>query len=172
MKLKILFLTLLLGCTLFSYADAPGLHRQRVRNRAMNNNVGNWVGRMGQTEEFAQYVGLTNEQKRNLRRVLGKIQAKHAKISEQVRKEAAEQARLCQRMLETPRERDPEVFKKIDIIAKYRTQQAKLAIESLIVLRDSLNKEQYPKAKKFFRNEIAKRRKMSPTRNNPKLNFE
>lgn len=167
MKLKILFLTFLVGCTLFSYAEAPGMHRQRMRNRAINNNVGNWAGRMGQTDEFAKYVGLTGEQKKKLRNALGKIQAQHARLSDQVRKEAAEQAKLCQKMLETPNRRDPRVFKKIEIIANYRTKQAKLAIESLIILRDSLTKEQYPKAKKFFRNEIVKRRRMHPMGNNP-----
>ena len=154
MNLKLFLSISLLSLTFFSFAGETRRPQRRAQTRSFS--YGNWVGRMGQTEAFAQYVGISEEQQQALQKSLGKIQKRHSEISKRINKMAREQTKLCRKMLELPHQRDDQVFEKIDEIAKYRSEQAKLAVESLIVLRDTLTTNQYPKARAFFKAEIAK----------------
>lgn len=122
----------------------PPRHARRMAN------MGNWVGRIAQTPVFAEAVGISDAQQETLRKGLREIEAKQRALEEKIRSAAREQARACRELLGNPDLKTDVVYQKIEEISAYRTEQAKLSIQSMLLIRNELTPVQREKADAFF----------------------
>lgn len=145
--------TRILTClTLVAAAAAfgqPQNEREQTRpQRGLNH--GNWIGKRVLTKEFMDKVGIQGEQAAKLKSELEGIDAKSAKLDEVINKAALEQAEIAKKVLSEPGANTDEIMKFIERIGQYRTEQAKLATQRLVVIRDNLTAEQRKKASELI----------------------
>ncbi len=120
-------------------------------------NHGNWVGKRVLTKEFLQKVGIEGEQAAKLKAELEDLDVKALKLDEVIKQAAFEQAEIAKKVLSEPGASVDEIMKIIERIGQYRTDQAKLATQRLVVIRDNLTAEQRQKASEILSEESKKR---------------
>ncbi len=130
-------------------------HEQPRMSRSLNR--GNWVGKHVLTKEFMDKVGIQGEQAAKLKAEFDALDTKASKLEEDINKAALEQAEIAKKVLSEPGANVDEIMKIIERIGQYRTEQAKLATQRLIVIRDNLTAAQREKASEILSAEGKKR---------------
>ena len=138
-----------------AFGQTQNAHEQPRTSR--NLNYGNWVGKRVLTKEFMEKVGIKDEQAAKIKAEFAAIDAQSNKLDEEINKAAQEQALIAKKVLSEPGAKTDEIMKIIERIGQYRTEQAKLATQRLVVIRDNLTKEQREKASEILTIEGKKR---------------
>lgn len=134
----------------------PQNEREQPRvQRGLNH--GNWIGKRVLTKEFMDKVGIQGEQAAKLKAELEGIDAKAGKLDEGINKAALEQAQIAKKVLSEPGANTDEIMKIIERIGQYRIEQAKLATQRLVVIRDNLTAAQREKASEILNGEGKRR---------------
>jgi len=132
------------GLTLGQQSREGTLRRTRTINR------NNWIGKRVLTKAFMEQVGLQNAQAEKLKADLEALHAKSQKLEELINQTALQQAELAKAVLSEPGANTDELMGIIERIGQFRIEQAKLATQQLIVIRDSLTADQREKAKEII----------------------
>jgi hypothetical protein len=135
-------------------ANRDRFDRMRV-SRSLN--YGNWVGRHIMNKEFMEQVGIKDEQAKKIKDEMDKIDARLKTIDETISQAAIQQAEIAKKVLSEPGASIDEMMKLIDQIGQFRTEQAKLSTQILVIIRDSLTEEQRKKAQELIAAEGQKR---------------
>lgn len=138
-----------------AFGQPPNEHDQTHPQRSLNR--GNWVGKRVLTKEFMDKVGIQGEQAAKLKAAFEGIDAKAVKLDELINKAAMEQAEIAKKVLAEPGANTDAIMKIIERIGQYRTEQAKLATQRLVVIRDNLTAEQREKASAILSGESKRR---------------
>ena len=125
---------------------------------------GNWVGKRIMTPEFFEKIGVKGEQAAKLKAKSDEIDKQAQKVEEEITKSAMEQAEIAKKVLAEPGASTDEMMALIEKIGKLRTEQAKLATQRLIIMRDNLTPEQREKASAALSEEQKKWREERQTR--------
>lgn len=136
-----------------------GQMRNEPPRISRNLNYGNWVGKRVLMKEFMDQVGIGEEQAKKLKEELSQIDARSAKLEEEINKAALEQATIAKDVLSQPGASVDAIMEKIEQIGKLRTEQAKLTTLVLVAIRDNLTEEQRKKANELITAEGKKRMK-------------
>ena len=96
-------------------------------------------------------IGLSPETVASLRGESHAIQAQHNEIETQIRKLSLEQANRMSRLLQASDANTNEMMKTVEEIGRLRTEQAKLAIQNLMVIRQHLTPDQIRRARELMR---------------------
>ena len=147
------------GIVVLAVAVASGQpqNEREAPRHSRSLNHGNWVGKRVLTKEFLQQVGIGGEQAAKLKAELEALDVKALKIEAMIDKAASEQAEIAKKVLSEPGASVDEIMKIIENIGQYRTDQAKLATQRLVVIRDNLTAEQRQKASEILNEEGKKR---------------
>jgi Spy/CpxP family protein refolding chaperone len=108
-------------------------------------NAGFWLERKVTNPEYMQKVGITDEQAKNLRAAWKKIEEQSQKVEEEIHLLAREQAELAKKVLAAEGSDTKELMAQIEKIGKLRIEQAKLAMQRVILIRDHLTPAQRTK---------------------------
>ncbi len=154
--MTIRFLTCFACLTAAAAFGQPQAERDQPRlPRSLNH--GNWVGKRVLTKDFMDKVGITGEQAAKLKAELEAIDAQSSKLDEGITKAAIEQAEIAKKVLAEPGAKTDEIMKIIERIGQYRIEQAKLATQRLVVIRDNLTAVQREKASALLSGEGKRR---------------
>ena len=137
-----LILSVLAAATVFG----QGNEQEGARKARVSFGRGNWVGKRIMTPEFLDKIGVTGEQAAKLKAKSDEIEKQSQKVEEEITKAAMEQAEIAKKVLAEPGASTDEMMALIEKIGKLRTEQAKLATQRLIIMRDNLTTEQRQKA--------------------------
>lgn len=139
---------------------------------------GFWLERKITNPEFMQKVGLSEEQVTKLRAEWKKLEEQSQKLEEQIHQLARQQAELAKQVLAEAGSDTTEVMNLIEKIGKLRIEQAKTAMQRVIIIRDYLTQEQRTKLSKILdedqkkwraaRDEAQKRREQHSAEQAPK----
>ena len=138
-----------------AFGEPQNAREQQRVSRSLNR--GNWVGKRVLTKEFMEKVGIQAEQAAKIKAEIEVIDAKDSKLDEAINKAALEQAEIAKKVLSEPGANTDEIMKIIERIGQFRTEQAKLATQRLVVIRDNLTAEQREKASEILGGEGKKR---------------
>lgn len=108
-------------------------------------NSGFWLERKVTNPEYMQKVGVTDEQAKKLKVAWKKIEEQSQKVEEDIHLLAREQAELAKKVLSAEGSDTKELMAQIEKIGKLRIEQAKLAMQRVILIRDHLTPEQRTK---------------------------
>ena len=125
---------------------------------------GNWVAKRVLSKDFMEKVGIQGEQAAKIKAALDALDKQSAKLDEQIQHEATRQAEIAKHVLTEPGASVDEIMTIIARIGTYRTEQAKLAIQRLVVIRDNLTAEQREKASAILNEEVKKGKEERDTR--------
>lgn len=117
---------------------------------------GNWIGKRIMTPEFLEKIGVTGEQAAKLKAKSDEIDKQAQQVEEAITKTAMEQAEIAKKVLSEPGASTDDMMALIEKIGKLRTEQAKLATQRLIIMRDNLTPEQRQKASEALSEEQKK----------------
>ena len=116
------------------------------------------IDRLLANPKFVAELGLTDETVNKLHDEMKGVQDKSIDLDAQIRKLALEQAEQVNRFLQSAEAGTNGLMKVVEEIGRQRTEQAKLAIQRLIVLRKYLTPEQIRKARELVRERMQKER--------------
>ncbi len=122
--------------------DSEKLHSRGDRGMARNA----WFGKVLRNPEFAARIGLTEEQQATIDKALAELGDKHTRLRQQMEAAALKQARLM--MAEDLDEEA--LMSAVEETGHLRTEQAKLRIKHLLVMRKTLTPEQTTAVRKFM----------------------
>jgi Spy/CpxP family protein refolding chaperone len=137
-----LIVAVLAAATVFGQAN----EQEGARKARAAFGRGNWVGKRIMTPEFLEKIGVKGEQAAKLKAQSDEIEKQSQKVEEEITKAAMEQAEIAKKVLAEPGASTDEMMALIEKIGKLRTEQAKLATQRLIIMRDNLTPEQRQKA--------------------------
>ena len=115
------------------------------------------IDRMVANPRFTAELGLTEETGTKLREEIKGVHARSVELDERVRKLSLEQADQLAKYLQSPDAGTNGLMKLSEDIGRERTEQAKLAIERLIVIHKYLTPEQIRKAHELLREHLKER---------------
>lgn len=145
---------------------APGRDGGHGAKPPLAPNSGIWVAKMLSKPEVIEKIGVTDEAaKAKIIGGLAELDGKGAKLEEEIRRLSLEQAGLFKSVLSDKEADAAPLYAKVDEIAALRTEQGKLAVEALVLLRDCLSQEQIDRAVKIVEERAERRferRKPSP----------
>jgi hypothetical protein len=147
MSIRVVFPFFLLAAAIATGQPQAAREQARVP-RSLNH--GNWVGKRVLTPEFMEKVGIRGDQAAKLKAEMDALDAKSGQLDEVINKAAAEQAEVAKKVLAEPGAKTDEIMKMIERIGQYRIEQAKLATQRLVVIRDTLTPEQRQKASELL----------------------
>jgi len=154
--MMIRFMTCLVFLSVGGAFGQPQNEREQPRvQRSLNH--GNWVGKRVLTKEFMDKVGIQGAQAAKIKAEIDLLDVKSSKLEEAIGKAALEQAEMAKKVLSEPGANTDEIMKIIERIGQYRTEQAKLATQRLVVIRDNLTAAQREKASEILNVEGKKR---------------
>jgi len=105
-------------------------------------NNGFWLERKVMNPDFMKKLGISEEQSKSLRAAWKKITEQSQKLEEAIHLLARQQAELAKKVLSEPGSDTTELLNLVDKIGKLRIEQAKLAMQRVIIIRDHLTPEQ------------------------------
>lgn len=112
--------------------------------------AGPWVAQMLAGGDNLEKIGVEDEALReSLRRDLTSLKEKADVIEREVRKVSREQAKMMRELMRDRSRSADDVLAKIDEVAKLRAEQGRLAVQSIVLLRDKLSAEQLEAAHKL-----------------------
>jgi hypothetical protein len=111
------------------------------------------------TEKSIEEAQITPEQVQKLRNEFDMIDRQMTDIGMQIGEASKNQAEIAVRILTTPGGNADEMFKMTERIGRLRTEQAKLSVKVLLVIRDTLRPEQCAKVVDMMREEREKMHK-------------
>lgn len=139
---------------------ACGQQVEKENNRRPRAGAGlthaNWIANRIASKEFLEKVGIQGEQAAKLKASMEAIDKQSAKLNEQIKIAAGQQAQIAKKVLAEPGANVGEIMAIIEKIGKMRTEQAKLATQRLVVIRDNLTAEQREKASALLSEEQKK----------------
>ncbi len=106
---------------------------------------GLWLERKVTNPEYMQKVGITDEQAKKLRAAWKSIEEQSQKVEEEIHLLARQQAELAKKVLSAEGSDTQELMAQIEKIGKLRIEQAKLAMQRVILIRDHLTPKQRAK---------------------------
>ncbi len=107
--------------------------------------AGFWLERKVTNPEYMQKVGITDEQAKKLRAAWKTIEEQSQKVEEDIHVLARQQAELAKKVLSAEGSDTQELMAQIEKIGKLRIEQAKLAMQRVILIRDHLTPAQRTK---------------------------
>ena len=117
-------------------------------------NMGNWIGKFICQSNTLDRLGVTNAAARaKIVKDLTAIDEQMQALTKKIRTASIAQAKIAPTVIENPGTDTKDFFAKIDEIGALRTEQAKLATQVLIVLRDQLSDEQRADVKEMMETE-------------------
>lgn len=117
---------------------APRQHRAPMA--AMQGaNAGTWVAAMLSKKENLEKLGLADAAARvKLQQKLEELREKSMKLERHIREISLEQSKMLRALLADRNGDAAALLAKIDEVAKLRSEQGRLAVESIVALRDAL----------------------------------
>ena len=109
------------------------------------------IDRLLANPKFVAELGLTDDTVNKLHDEMKGVQDQFIDLDAQIRKLALEQAEQMSRCLQSAEAGTNGLMKVVEEIGKQRTEQAKLAIQRLLVIRKYLTPEQIRKARELVR---------------------
>ena len=110
--------------------------------------AGAWVPRMLASKASLEKIGVTDEALRTkLIAELKPLKEQGDLLEQRIRDVSREQVKLMQGLLKDKGCDPKPVMEKIDEVAKLRSEQGRLSVRALVVLRDNLSPEQLEKAR-------------------------
>jgi hypothetical protein len=151
-------LWLILAVFMTAMANGQQNDRDTTRRQRVGINRDNWIAKRVTSKEFLEKVGIQGDQATKLKASMESIDKQSAKLSEDIKQAAIKQAEIAKKVLAEPGANVDEIMKIIEQIGKWRTEQAKLATQRLVVIRDNLTAEQRAKASAILMEEQKKGR--------------
>ena len=151
-------LWLILAVFMTAMANGQQNDRDTTRRQRVGINRDNWIAKRVTSKEFLEKVGIEGDQATKLKASMESIDKQSAKLSEDIKQAAIKQAEIAKKVLSEPGANVDEIMKIIEQIGKWRTEQAKLATQRLVVIRDNLTAEQRAKASAILMDEQKKGR--------------
>lgn len=129
--------------------ERHGGPKEELRGGPMG--AGPWVAQMLAGGDNLEKIGVTDEALReSLRNDLAALKEKSDAIEKQIREVSREQAKLMRELMKDRSRSADEVLAKIDEVSKLRAEQGRLAVQSIVLLRDKLSAEQLQAAHKLI----------------------
>lgn len=119
---------------------------------------GRFIDRVLINPRVATELGLTEETVNKLREELKELDAKSVDLDARVKKLALDQADQLSRFLQNREAGTNDLMKLTEDIGRQRTEQGKLAIQRLVVIRKYLTPEQIRKARELVHEHMQKER--------------
>ncbi|MBQ7189775.1 MAG: hypothetical protein IJR99_10205 [Kiritimatiellae bacterium] len=152
-KLVVFLLPCIVACSLFAQPPKGRFPAHRSSHFA------NWVGKCVVSEQFIRDAEISAGQVQTLRDALEKISTRQQAIETNITQLAQRQGKLGEDILNRKGADPAPLFEIAEQIAKLRGEQAKLSLQTLIVIRETLTEEQRQKVSSLLREE-GKRRQM------------
>lgn len=131
-----------------------GIRPPSVQKMRPPMNMGNWIGKFICQSNTLDRLGVTNAAARaKIVKDLTAIDEQMQALTKKIRTASIAQAKIAPTVIENPGTDTKDFFAKIDEIGALRTEQAKLATQVLIVLRDQLSDEQRADVKEMMETE-------------------
>ncbi|MEI6646255.1 MAG: hypothetical protein WCP12_09465 [bacterium] len=115
-----------------------------ARNNSHANN-GFWLERKVTNPDYMKKIGVSEEQAKNLRASWKKIAEQNQKFEEEIHLLANQQAELAKQVLSQSGSDTKNLMALVEKIGVLRIEQAKLAMQRVIVIRDHLTPDQRTK---------------------------
>ena len=157
-------LTILLGATVRCGAEpAPRAETNAThegwgpRRWAQNERVpgeqmgGRLIDRLLVNAKLTSEIGLTEETVAKLREEAHVLQVRHQELEAQIEKLSLAQADHMSKLMQSSEASTNDVMKGVEEIGRLRTEQAKLAVQNMILVRKYLTPEQIRKARELMR---------------------
>lgn len=135
-------------------------------------NNGFWLERKVTNPEYMKKIGITEDQAKNLKVSWKKIEEQNQKFDEEIHLLASQQAELAKKVLSQSGSDTKSLMTLVEKIGMLRIEQAKLAMQRVIVIRDHLTPAQRAKLNAFLeedqkkwrdaREEAVRRRESNP----------
>ena len=109
------------------------------------------IDRLLASAKLTTEIGLTNDTVAKLREESHALQIRQIDLDAQIRKLSLTQADRSSKLLQASDANTNEVMKSVEEIGRLRTEQAKLAVQNLMVVRKYLTPEQIRKARDLMR---------------------
>ena len=116
------------------------------------------IDRVLANPEVMEKLGVTEEALGKLRAEIKDVQTRSIDLDAQVRKLAVEQADQMSKFLQSPDANTNALMKLADDLGKARTDQAKLMLQRLFVIRKYMTPEQIAKAREMMRDRLLRER--------------
>ena len=117
----------------------------------MNRGAGPWVAHMLSLEDNLEKIGVENkEQCEKLRSQLKALKKRSSEIEKKVREVSREQAKMMRTFMQNKSCNAEDIYAKIDELAKLRSEQGRISVESMALLRDNLTPEQLKAAQRLI----------------------
>ena len=133
---------------------------------------GFWLERKVTNPEYMKKIGIQEEQAKNLKVAWKKIEEQNQKVEEEIHLLASQQAELAKQVLSQAGSDTKNLMTLVEKIGMLRIEQAKLAMQRVIVIRDHLTPDQRAKLNTFLeedqkkwrdaREETVRRRENNP----------
>jgi hypothetical protein len=124
----------------------PNEHENARRQQRTALNRGNWIAKRVMSKDFMDKVGIEGEQAKKIKEALDALDKQSTQLDEEIEQAAAQQGEIAKKVLSEPGANVDEIMKIIERIGNKRTEQAKLATQRLVVMRDNLTAQQREKA--------------------------
>ena len=158
-------LALVLGLTFLARADPDAL--RGGTNASMDGRTRRWaqnermegreqmgerlIDRLLANPKLTTEIGVTEEHVGKLRAEAHAIEVRQLELESRIRKLSLLQADRMSKLLQSPEANTNEVMKGVEELGQLRTEQAKLAVQNLMVIRKHLTPEQIRKARELMR---------------------
>ena len=116
-----------------------------VGGSSSHGNNGFWLERKVTNPEYMQKIGVSDEQAKKLKASWKKIGDQSQKMDEEIHVLARQQAELAKQVLAQPGSDTKELMALVEKIGMLRIEQAKQAMQRVILIRDHLTPEQRTK---------------------------
>ncbi|MBR4170582.1 MAG: periplasmic heavy metal sensor [Kiritimatiellae bacterium] len=150
-KLVVFLLPCILVCSLFAQPPKGRFPAHRSPHFA------NWVGKCVVSEQFIRDAEISAEQAQTLRDALDKISTRQQAIETNITELAQRQGKLGENILNQKGVDPAPLYEIAEQIAELRGEQAKLAIQTLVAIRETLTDEQRQKVSSLLREEGKRR---------------
>ena len=120
------------------------------------------IDRLLANPKLTAEIGLTEEAVAKLREESRVLQAQQIDLDAQIRKLSLDQADRMSKLLLAADANTNEVMKTVEEIGRLRTEQAKLAVQHLMIIRRHLTPDQIRKARELMRERLKKNGDAAP----------
>ena len=124
---------------------ARGQGLNGVGGSSSHGNNGFWLERKITNPEFMQKIGISDDQAKKLKVSWKQFEAQNQKLEDEIHILARQQAELAKKILSQPGSDTKELMALLEKIGMLRIEQAKQAMQRVILVRDHLTPEQRTK---------------------------
>jgi Spy/CpxP family protein refolding chaperone len=136
------------GQTLAFRGRGQGLNG--VGGSSSHGNNGFWLERKITNPEYMQKIGISDEQAKKLKVSWKQFEDQNQKLEDEIHILARQQAELAKKILSQPGSDTKELMALVEQIGMLRIEQAKQAMQRVILVRDHLTPEQRSKLNALF----------------------